>query len=175
MSNGILEVRGRLAVAQFWPNGSSDADTVTISLATDQPPFCFRSAPGTAWNETQVFEGAVVTGAVRKAPISAKRRLTIRLIGIDAPELHCGATARLKKTKQTAEQQALWKQFGKEYRQPYAESAVVALAERLGGVGNVLDCVVRTRVDMPNEVFDCYGRLVGDLFVELDGVPFQVN
>ena len=51
-------------------------------------------------------------GAVKKAPLTAKRKLTIRLIGIDAPELHCGATARIKKSKRTPEQLALFQEFG---------------------------------------------------------------
>ncbi len=175
MSTGLLEVRGSFAVAQFWPNGSADADTVSIILATDGPPFRFQCSPDARWQVTTVFDGALVDGAVKKAPISAKRKLTIRLIGIDAPELHCGATARIKKSKRTAEQLVLFQEFGKEYRQPFAESAVLALVERLGGTGKVLPATVRTRVDQPNEVFDCYGRFVGDMFVQLDGVEFHVN
>jgi hypothetical protein len=96
------------------------------------------------WQDTQVFDGAIVSGAVKKAPISAKHKLTLRLLGVDAPELHCSATASVKKAKQSDEQRSLFKQFGGEYRQPLAESAVLVLAAALGNIAACLPCVART-------------------------------
>jgi hypothetical protein len=36
-------------------------------------------------------------------------------------------------------------------------------------------CTVETRVDLPNEVFDTYGRLIGDIYVDREGSRVDAN
>ncbi len=73
----ILEARGTVSASQFWPEGSSDADTVKILV--HQVRYAGRP--------TRVFDDAIVM-PIGKPPIDALGRMTVRLEGIDAPELH---------------------------------------------------------------------------------------
>lgn len=46
----------------------------------------------------------------------------------------------------------------------------------LGSTGKTtLDCRVTTQIDTPNEVFDTYGRLVGDIEVTVNGKLLNLN
>jgi endonuclease YncB( thermonuclease family) len=78
--------------------------------------------------------------------------------------------AATKAPKQTASQKALWKQWNHEFRQPLGEAATLALAAKLKEHGGgAIPCRVESCVDQPGDVFDTYGRLVGD--VAIPGTP----
>jgi endonuclease YncB( thermonuclease family) len=112
---------------------------------------------------------------VKQAVVDRKGRVNLRLSGTDAPELHYCPEASVKSAKQSAEQRKLYLEWNRDYRQPLAETAVVKLVERLGSKGTVLECEARASAELPNDLFDCYGRFVGDLFVKQGGEMLHVN
>jgi endonuclease YncB( thermonuclease family) len=176
MASGLLELTGEIELSQLWPEGTSDADTNKIKVSTTANAFRFRAHAGARWQVTHAFEGATVKGRTTKAPIDNQGRVTVRLQGIDAPELHYRPPAALKTAEQTKEQHEAYLELNEEYRQPLAESATVELRRFLDQAGvNPLPCVVRSYVDQPNDVFDTYGRFVGDIFVEIAGRERHVN
>ena len=169
---GLLKVTGTIDVGQFWPNGSSDADTAKVVVQTGGNAFKFQSTPGGKFVVTHVFEGAKVKGSVTTPPIDNKGRLTIRFEHIDAPELHYRPAALSSKAPQV--QRDAFKAASGDFRQHYGESAAAAAAKRLGGAG-VLPCTVMTRVDSPNDVFDTYGRFIGEVVVHVKGSDVNLN
>ena len=60
-----------------------------------------------------------------------------------------------------------FRQYDLDYRQPYGETATVKLAAWLQQTygQQQLPCIVVTQVDIPNEVFDVYGRFIGTIFI----------
>jgi endonuclease YncB( thermonuclease family) len=125
---------------------------------------------------THVFDDAVVIGATRKPAIDKHNRVVVRLQGIDATELHYRPQAALPKSEQTQTQRELYLQWNLEYRQYFAETAAVELRHFLDGAHqNPLPCQIATAVDTPNDVFDTYGRLVGDILVSINGVNVDIN
>jgi endonuclease YncB( thermonuclease family) len=176
MASGLLELIGEIELSQLWPEGTSDADTNKIKVTTTGNAFRFRPDAGARWQVTHAFEGATVKGRTTKAPIDNQGRVTVRLQGIDAPELHYRPPAVLKKAEQTNEQHELYLEWNEEYRQPLAETATIELRRFLDEAGaEPLPCVVRSYVDQPNDVFDTYGRFVGDIFVQIAGRERHVN
>lgn len=174
MATGLLRVTGNIRLSQFWPAGESDADTIVLDVPTSNA-FDFRSSADSSFRPTDVFYGAHVRGkSGSKPPIDDKNRLHIRLQGIDSPELHYLAHLLKKKSEMSAKQLERCKEWSKCYRQPYGESAAAALGEELGGE-DTLACEVTTAVDHPNEVFDTYARMVGDVFVDLGAAKLHVN
>lgn len=176
MASGLLEVSGTIDLAQFWPSGESDADTVKVKLSGTSA-FRVRAHPGSPFQITHAFEGATVRGKVSKPAIDKQGRVTIRLQGIDAPELHYRPTApTLKSKKPTPAERAAFNAANGNFRQNFGETATVALLKFLTQAGqNPIKCVVRTTVDEPGEVFDTFGRMVGDIFVTIKGVERNVN
>jgi endonuclease YncB( thermonuclease family) len=171
---GLLKVNGTLEVNQFWPAGQSDADTTKVIVHVGANAFRFQTLPGAPFSVTKVFNGAKVKGSVTKSAIDAKNRITVRLQGIDAPELHY-RPATLRKSA-TPAQRAEFKLVNKEYRQHLGESATVALAQLLKGSNSTtLACTVETYVDLPNDVFDTYGRFVGDVIVRIGNKNININ
>jgi endonuclease YncB( thermonuclease family) len=162
MPTGLLEVTGGLDGAQFWPSGGSDADTVNIGVSS--PSFRFsESGTESTLKDTTAFDNAHVKGQTRNVIHGGK--VTIRLQGIDAPELHFAALLRTKGLKQN----------GTKFRQFFGETSTVALgtfvkSKMLGSL-----CRVLTRVDQPNEVFDKYGRLIGDVFIPTASGEIDIN
>jgi endonuclease YncB( thermonuclease family) len=103
--------------------------------------------------------------------------VTVRLQGIDAPELHFQMDARgLPKGTTTVQRDQLKaiKAYRK-FRQHFGEAATVALKTRLSKVGKLLTCEVITEVDSPSQVFDTYGRFVGDLQILTATKPLNIN
>ena len=88
MAAGLLEVSATLDVAQFWPTGESDADTTKVIVNTGPNSFRFRPHPGTGFQVTRAFDDVTVKGRITKKPIDEQGRMTVRLEGVDAPELH---------------------------------------------------------------------------------------
>jgi endonuclease YncB( thermonuclease family) len=176
MASGLLEVVGTLDVAQFWPVGGSDADTSQLKVDVAAGAFRFRPNPNTPFRVTRAFDNAKVHGA---AVYDAVRngRITVRLQGLDAPELHYQpASALTDRQGRTEEQKRLYLEWNLEYRQFLAETSTLALTGMLAGRGtSPLPCVVRTAVDTPGEVFDVYGRVVADVYVPGEGGELNVN
>lgn len=157
---GLLTVTGFLEVGQFWPAGSSDADTVRIKLR-GAAPFAFQPDSGASARATRAFAGAFVrVKGLKQMVLGPDGTLRVRLQGVDAPELHYRPASRLK-----------------ELRQHYAESATSALAghlRRLFGRDR-LECRLETLVAEPNDVFDMYARFIGDVIVAQDGEDLNLN
>lgn len=169
---GLLKVNGTIDVGQFWPLGSSDADTTKVVLKVGANAFRYQAHPGAPFVVTKVFAGAKVRGSVSKPPVDAQNRLTIRLQGIDAPELHYRPDNRSVTNATRAKFQAV----NKDYRQYLGESATAALARLLQSAGSkILPCTVETQVDAPGDVFDTYGRLVGDVIVRIGRKNLNIN
>jgi len=176
MPMGLLEVSGTIDLNQFWPAGESDADTVKVHLS-GLNAFRFRVNPGAPVKITHAFEGAQVKGKVTKDAIDKQQRITIRLQAIDAPELHYRPLApTLNKKKPTATQRAAFNAANANFRQNFGETSTVALFNFMKKAGaSPIPCVVRTTVDHPNDVFDTFGRFIGDIFVTIQGKEQSAN
>ena len=177
---GLLRVTGTIEVKQFWPQGTSDADTAVILVGVDaQDAFKFQETPGGAFRTTHAFEGAMVHGKQGpKAPIDDKGRIRVRLQGIDAPELHYQPSPLGRKLKESLSQSKIdaYKALTHKYRQPWAESSTFALLGLVSQVGRpVIDCEVTSIVAEPTDVFDTYGRLVGDIWIRIGGARKNIN
>ncbi len=167
---GLLQVTGKIDLKQFWPNGESDADTTKVIVETEKDAFKFQPSLDQPFTVTQVFEDAKVIGSATKQAIDKKGRISVRLQGIDAPELHYSPTPISRKKKVTDEQRDRFKELNEDYRQYLGETATVELHNFLSQSGNdSLPCLVTSVVSEPNEVFDTYARFVGDLVVQIDG------
>ncbi len=142
-----VEMRGRLDVEQFWPKGTSDADTVVLEVE-------HVLVDG---EESKVFDGAFVLDHGKRKEVLGGGRVRVRLEGIDAAELHYPTT----------ETGALVGKNGS-YRQARAQLACVQLAERLGAQVSLSARVV-TEVETPSDVFDVYGRFVGEVTANTAG------
>jgi endonuclease YncB( thermonuclease family) len=165
---GLLRVRGSIELDQFWPKGSADADTAKILVTVGPDSFKF-AADGETFKRTEAFFGASSRGKTSKPVIDNKSRITARLQGIDAPELHYRASPIPRKTKISANKRAAFNAANKERRQHWAESATVALAKKLSNFGQgQIKCEFVSFVDHPYEVIDTYGRFVGNIRVGKD-------
>lgn len=92
--------------------------------------------------------------------------VVVRLRGVDAPELHYRPFAP----------HALLKQRAGTFSQPFGASAARALRSFVERTcrGTIVPCVVRTTVGAPEQAFDPYGRLVGDLVIRAKHGP-EIN
>lgn len=104
----------------------------------------------------------------------------MRLQGIDAPELHYRPVAVRKRQKGGPDPAYdAYLKLNEEYRQHWAESAAATLGNFLAKANQEpLPCTVETYVDEPNDVFDVYGRFVGDIVVRIkkeSSEPVNVN
>lgn len=178
MATGWLEVRGTVAIDQFWPVGRSDGDTVQVELGLAADSFRFRANAEEELRSTRVFDEARVRGAygpsyVLKKTSAKTRQLSVRLQGIDAPELHYRASPA---RKLSAEEKKRFDRFGHEYRQRGAETGALLLRAKLETAGaKSVPCRVVTAIDAPGDACDIFGRLVGDLLVELPDGELHVN
>lgn len=171
---GLLIVSGSIETSQFWPVGESDADTTKILVKPKKNGFQFQPHPGVRFRVTHAFENATVVGRTRKPPIDKKGRLTVRLQGIDAPELHYKPTTPPKTI--TEIQKSEFRKLNKSYRQHLGETATIELKNLLSQSGKtLLPCTISTAVDSPNDVFDTYGRFVGDIEVPIKGKVINLN
>jgi hypothetical protein len=61
---GVLTVTGMIDIAQFWPTGTSDADTAKILVHVVGPSsFAFQKTPGAPAKSTSAFAGAFMKGS----------------------------------------------------------------------------------------------------------------
>jgi endonuclease YncB( thermonuclease family) len=148
---GLLIVDGTVDVAQFWPAGESDADTVKLTLTNPQSAFRFRASPGAPLKVTHAFDKAGMfeteKGKRTFKPLIRNGAVTTRLQGVDAPELHY--LPRVKGAH--------------DFRQFQGETCTVALETQIRKSGTVVPCQFVTAVDHPQEVADKFGRFVGEI------------
>lgn len=98
--------------------------------------------------------------------------------GIDAPELHYQPSALTAKEKKglSASKIEAYHSVDHFYRQPMGATTTKALHDLLASSSNAsLQCRIFTQIDGPNEAFDTYGRLVGDIEITSDGNPLNLN
>ena len=176
MAQGQLEIHGTIDVAQFWPTGTSDADTAKILLTVDSHAFRYRRTPTDRFQPTQAFNGAKVHAPGQGTkPVISKDTVTVRLQGVDAAELHYRPQSVLKPSQRTEQQTTRFKELNQDYRQPLGETAAQALRSLLQPHGPQLPCRMITAVEKPSEVVDVYGRCVGDIEVSLNGESINLN
>ena len=167
---GLLVIKGELRVNQFWPKGGSDADTAVVEvLLADQKPFTFVDNNG-GRHPTRVFYNSHVEGRQGPMPVVKfdKRlnanKISVRLQGIDAPELHFQPTVAGSAGKN-----------GK-FRQNLAETCAHALYTYLSQLDlDRIPCEVLSRVQKPSDVCDVYGRVVGNLIIGGDAAKIDIN
>ncbi len=170
MSRGKLSFKGTIDLNQFWPQNvlagvryDSDADTVKVKI--DPQSVTFMSPAGDTRKTTVLSRAGFFhnvknkNGTVAKKfkpVIDSKGMINMRLQGIDAPELHYDTGTPL-------------------FRQHMGESSTVALYDYLKGnaAGTTMACEVFTLVNFPNDVFDKYGRCVGDVVIREKGGKSQ--
>lgn len=106
-------------------------------------------------------------GTGRKKVISAARKVTVRLQGIDAPALHYRAGALKQSAEISPEERAAFNRLNaKQWRQFLGETATVALAEFLSTLGSgSIPCQFFSFVDAPGDANDAGGRFVGNIMV----------
>jgi endonuclease YncB( thermonuclease family) len=177
LASGLLEVIGTIDLSQFWPSGRSDADTTTVVLKMGADPVRFRKNDAAPFQATHVFDNAIVKGRTRKPPIK-NGHVTIRLQGIDAPELHYQPTplSPAEKKGLSAAKLNNYHLVVHPYRQLLGATSTKALRDFLATIGKAtFDCRIVTQVDTPNEVFDTFGRLVGDIEITMGGKAVNLN
>lgn len=177
MPVGLLEVEGTIEVSQFWPEGRSDADTTKVVVNVAPDAIRFRKNDTSSFQPTHVFDNAKVKGRTSTAPIK-NGKLTIRLQGIDAPELHYmpSPLSPAEKKGLTDAKRQSYHEVTHSYRQFLGATSTEALHDFLSLAGEAtLACRVFTHVDAPNEVFDTYGRLVGDIEVTVANQTVDIN
>jgi endonuclease YncB( thermonuclease family)/bifunctional DNA-binding transcriptional regulator/antitoxin component of YhaV-PrlF toxin-antitoxin module len=163
--DGIVEIYGPISYKQFYyQDGDSDADTVKIKVKVDSVRF--RANKNDPWIENlHLFDDAFI-GKTRV--VSKKdRTMNVRLQGIDAPELHYQAQSR--GLTLSPEQKKKW--MNQRFRQRWGAKSVYELERFLKPYvkSDVIErAYVFSRVDHPNDVFDVYGRFVGDIIVSRD-------
>jgi len=164
MAKGQLRVSGQMDVGQFWPAGQSDADTVTVLVTANS--FSFSPDPANKpFKTTKAFQNATVRGASSRLAIR-NNKITIRLQGIDATELHYSATLPKKGLIDN----------GKRFRQFFGETATVKLHDFAAQSGKgIIGCEVLTSVDHPNDVFDTFGSFIGDIQITIKGKKVNLN
>jgi len=159
MSQGLLRIKGTIDIRQFWPEGQSDADTVAVMANPNGFEFTSDLKHHKSFKVTHVFDDAVVQGKERN-PVLHNGKIKIRLEHLDAAELHYRAPVR----------------GSEDYRQYFGETATTKLHDLLAtSKQQPIPCEVRTAVNHPNEVCDTYGRVIGNIFVHLDGKEVNVN
>jgi len=162
---GILRVKGTIDLEQFWPDGESDADTSKIKVKVGGNSFAF-AADGKNFKITKAYFGAFCVGASHKEVIDKQGRITVRLQGIDAPELHYRAAALKKSANVSDAKRAKFNELNKPFRRQYwGETATVALAKKLSTYAHPVECEVISFIEKPFEVVDTYGRFVADIRV----------
>ena len=133
-------LRGTLDTTQFYPSGSSDADTLHIAI--ERLP---RRRPA-------------------RLVIDSEGRVTVRLRGVDAPELHERPRCPMGLSRKERE---AFMAHAATFRQPYAMRSVSRFRTWLAPGENTL-----VRCELRGESFatacDAYGRLIADLFVRGD-------
>lgn len=166
---GTLMIEGTVDLSQFWPIGESDADTTKVVLTVAPGAVQYQPANDLPRPTTQ-FDGACVKSFGQLKPVIKDGKITVRLQGIDAPELHYQPQSMKGKTYKGQPFGSL-KGSGlvKRYRQRQAETATVRLGHYLTTFGtSPLPCRFQTAVtdhEGPADAVDKYGRFVGNVLI----------
>ena len=173
-----VTITGSLDLAQFWPDGESDADTT--KLVVDVSPGAIRyQLPGESAKPTSAYNGAFVKGFGQRNLVIDKGKMTVRLQGIDAPELHYQPQS-MAKTKYKGKPLGSLAGSGlvKKYRQHQGETATVRLGKYLQTLGtSPLHCEFVTQLNDdqgPGDAIDKYGRFVGNIQVSSVDVNLEI-
>lgn len=170
---GVLRIRGTIDIHQFWPIDSSDADTTKIKLIVSENSFEYKKEGGTKFLPVSIFWDAISRGQVSKAVVATSKKtgektITVRLQGVDTPELHYHAAPLSKSGDITDEKREKFNEINKDRRQCFAESATVALAKHLkqfADAAGLIRAVFETNVGKPADSVDTYGRFVGNVSI----------
>lgn len=170
---GTLRIHGVIDIAQFWPVGTADADTTKIKLEVNGNSFEYRKEGTRTFHPTTAFIGAVAKGQVSKEVITTAKKtglqtITVRLQGVDAPELHYKAAPLKNSPDVSKEERDLYNSINEDRRQCFAETSTVALAKYLkkfADATGIVKAVFETEVDEPADTIDTYGRFVGNIRV----------
>ncbi|MEI9911090.1 MAG: hypothetical protein WDO71_16280 [Bacteroidota bacterium] len=99
---GTLRIHGTIDLIQFWPKGSSDADTTKIKLVVGANSFEYKKEGAASFKKTNAFKGAksrgtITADVIKTSAATGLQTITVRLQGVDAPELHFRACATQNK------------------------------------------------------------------------------
>ena len=88
---GTITARGTIDIAQFWPDGSSDADTANILVNVADGGVFYAPDGGNERDVTAVYKSAVAGQKKNSTNLANETlikngKLKVRLQGIDAPE-----------------------------------------------------------------------------------------
>jgi endonuclease YncB( thermonuclease family) len=159
MAQGLLQLTGTIDVDQFWPKNMSDGDTVTVVVDPDGFEFSSNPAGGEPFRVTHIFDDAVSQGSGTKKVVH-DGKVTIRLEDADCAELHYSVPVPGTHI----------------FRQHTGETATTKLHDLIASVtARPVPCKVRTAVDHPSDVFDTYGRMIGNIFIYPDGKEVNAN
>lgn len=169
MKTTILTIDGTIKLAQFWPKGSSDADTTKLVLTVSNESFRVREPGDPAARVTHAYAGASVKASGVDKALIKNNTITVRLQRIDAPELHARPKFILL-DKKTGEFGSLaGTGFTKDFRQRQRETATLRLAKFLESRGGAeVACTFTTQLEPtegPGAAIDAYGRFVGDIML----------
>jgi endonuclease YncB( thermonuclease family) len=176
MNKGKLTYTGVIDLTQFWPENiksgnRADSDADTVKVKVDKSSGIFTTPAGKTQkanfiNDAGFFHNQNKADGTKvlkfKSVIDANGNIDIRLQGIDAPELHYMTQVHGNPL----------------YRQLCGETCTVQLFNFLKShtTNNSISCEVFTQVNTPNDVFDKYGRFVGDILIkEKNGGNINVN
>jgi len=169
---GTLVISGTLKAKQFWPEGRSDADTASVVVNVhDKNAFVFVNNAGKR-QTTHAFENAEVVGQHGTKPVvkiskkTSVRQVTIRLQGIDAPELHYQPQVAGSGGKGLVHP----------FRQFLGETCANALHNLIASLGQPeIPCEVHTIVNKPSDVCDVFARVVGNVVIVMGGHRVDIN
>ncbi len=159
---GILKITGTIDVSQFFPEKDSDADTLKLKIDPAKKPVVFTDDNNKSIVSNVFYDSYCIAKGVKKKLFNVNRKaITIRLQGVDAPELHYKQFGR----KNLTAAQKL--RNSQQYRQFYGETAAASLHDMLQALGkNPLDAsFISYNIDIPSDVVDCYGRFIGDVLI----------
>jgi len=190
---GLLTIDGVIRLDQFWAKGKSDGDTVKITIPKGvTSAFKFAASPTAKAKIVHAFDTAISSDVSKKAltkndiKFATKvvtqprgkanvgvRQVTIRMQGIDTPELHY----KIYDARTIVQIPKANRKVNIEYYQRLSGSAALKLRALIAAVstGDAVPCQFRTRVDTAAEAIDKYGRFVGDIWVTLGGTEINLN
>lgn len=173
---GTLKIIGQIELKQFWPDGSSDADTSSILISVNQDSFFYRKDNQSSYRKTKIFFDASVVGKSR-AKLVKNNKIKVRFQGIDAPELHYRATPLENIPTVTPAIREEYNKKNKEFRQHLSESATFALRKYLKSINEtIVNCEIHSyNVEAPREVVDTYGRFVANVNVKKKNTTQDLN
>lgn len=170
-----IRISGTLNISEIWNLGSSDADTLTIAVEKAE----YRENSGNIWKPVSSLDGAYIVGSgAARYPVLKKGRMTARLQGIDAPELHYEPADPPKKWNLTQAQKDAFKAVNKKYRQPLGETAAFWLLEELRtnfATGGIVRCEAVSDIGGLEDLFDMYGRAIVEVIAKNGKKRLNIN